>query len=65
ICYMIPFLKVDLNQLEIIGNTILFFIMLIMLLMTRRNQTKYFASFFVESIPICWLGILIVLENYL
>ncbi|MGB5270868.1 MAG: hypothetical protein WBN52_10225 [Eudoraea sp.] len=65
IFYMITFLKVDLNQLEIIGNTILFSIMLIMLLMTRRNQTKYFASFFVESIPICWLGILIVLENYL
>ncbi|MFC2147652.1 hypothetical protein ACFLR9_03715 [Bacteroidota bacterium] len=65
IFYMITFLKVDLSRLEIFGNTILFFILLTMLLMTRRNQSKYFASFFVESIPICWLGILIVLENYL
>ena len=65
IFYLITFLKDDLSRLEIIGNTILFLILIIMLLMTRRNQSKYFASFFVESIPICWLGILIVLENYL
>ncbi|MGB5481704.1 MAG: hypothetical protein WBM91_11550 [Eudoraea sp.] len=65
IFYLITFLKDDLSRLEIIGKTILFLILIIMLLMTRRNQSKYFASFFVESIPICWLGILIVLENYL
>jgi len=65
IFYLITFLKDDLSRLEIIGKTILFSILIIMLLVTHRNQSKYFASFFVESIPICWLGILIFLESYI
>jgi len=65
IFYLITFLKDDLSQLEIIGKTILFVILIIMLLMTRRNQSKYFASFFVESIPICWLGILVLMQSYI
>lgn len=65
IFYLITFLKDDLSLLEIIGKTILFLILIIMLLMTHRNQSKYFASFFVESIPICWLGILVFLESYI
>ncbi|MBT8181562.1 MAG: hypothetical protein KJO53_08230 [Eudoraea sp.] len=62
---MLTFLKDDLSRLEIIGKTILFLILNVMLVFTHRNQSKYFASFFVESIPICWLGILIILENYI
>ncbi|WP_297693731.1 hypothetical protein [uncultured Eudoraea sp.] len=62
---MITFFKDDLSRLEIFGKTILFLILNVMLLLTHRNQSKYFASFFVESIPICWLGILIILENYI
>ncbi len=65
IFFLITFLKDDLSWIEIIGKTILFFILIIMLLMTHRNQSKYFASFFVESIPICWLGILIFLDSYI
>jgi len=62
---MATFLKDDLSRLEIIGKTILFLILNVMLFMTHRNQSKYFASFFVESIPIFWLGLLIILENYI
>ena len=65
IFYLITFLKDDLSQLEIIGKTIFFLILIIMLLMTHRNQSKYFASFFVESIPICWLGILVLMQSYI
>jgi len=65
IFYLITFLKDDLSQLEIIGKAILFLILIIMLFMTHRNQSKYFASFFVESIPICWLGILVLLQSYI
>ena len=61
---ILTFLKDDLSRLEIIGRTILFLILNVILLLTHRNQSKYFASFFVESIPICWLGLLIILENY-
>lgn len=61
---MLTFLKDDLSRLEIIGKTILFLILIVMLLLTHRNQSKYFASFFVESIPICWLPLLIILKNY-
>ncbi|UCD61344.1 MAG: hypothetical protein JSV59_01835 [Flavobacteriaceae bacterium] len=61
---ILTFLKDDLSRLEIIGRILLFLILNVMLLLTHRNQSKYFASFFVESIPICWLGLLIILENY-
>jgi len=64
IFFIITFLKDDLSWLEIAGKTILFLILIIMLLLTHRKQSKYFASFFVESIPICWLGILIILDSY-
>ncbi len=35
------------------------------LLYSKRSQSGYYASFWVESIPIFWLGILCLLINYL
>jgi len=35
------------------------------LLYSNRSQSKYYASFWVESIPILWLLILYVFQNYL
>lgn len=64
IYFITTFFKDDLNRVEIIGKAILFLILIIMMLMTHRNQSKYFASFFVEGIPICWLGILLFLDSY-
>ena len=61
---LLTFLKDDLSRMEIIGRTLLFLILGAMLLFTHRNQSKYFASFFVEAIPIGWLGMLVILENY-
>lgn len=63
IFFMITFLKDYLSPLDIIGRGMLFIILIAMILMTRRNQSKYFSSFFVESIPICWLVLLTVLES--
>ncbi|WP_297792714.1 hypothetical protein [uncultured Eudoraea sp.] len=64
IFFLMTFLKDSVTQLDIIGRAILFLILLGMLFLTRRHQSEYFASFYVESIPIGWLGILKVLENY-
>jgi len=35
------------------------------LLYSKRNQSRYFASFWVESIPVFWWGFLYLLINYL
>ena len=64
IFFMITFLKDYLSLLDIIGRGILFLILIAMIILTQRNQSRYFASFFVESIPICWLVLLTVLESY-
>ena len=46
-----------LSSLVIISGVLTFF-----LFISERNQSKYFASFWVESIPIFWFGILVLLE---
>lgn len=35
------------------------------LVVSKRNQSRYFASFFVESIPIIWYGFLLVFCHFL
>ena len=42
---------------------LLFFNLLFMLQRAKRKQTKYYASFWVEAIPIIWMLILFVINN--
>lgn len=58
------FLKDSLDIEELILKGILFLILGSMIFITKRNQSKYFASFWVEAIPIiCW-GIMLVLLKW-
>ncbi|GAA4113501.1 hypothetical protein GCM10022393_12540 [Aquimarina addita] len=57
-----PF-KNDLSSLEIIVSIVITIICLLFLWGTEKKQSEYFCSFWVESIPILWLGIWIFLQH--
>ena len=58
VLFGLTFLKDSLSHLEIIGKGFLLLLLIFILLITKRDQRKYFASFWVEAIPIFWLAIL-------
>ncbi len=37
----------------------------ILVVLSKRNQSGYYAAFWVEAIPIFWIGMLLMLKNYL
>jgi len=55
------FLIDDLSSIALVHKGILFLILGITIFVTKRNQSKYFASFWVEAIPIFWWGLMLVL----
>jgi len=57
------FFKDDLSLEELILKGILFLVLGSMLFITKRRQSKYFASFWVEAIPIFWYGLALVLTK--
>jgi hypothetical protein len=63
--FFLSFLKDDVTLLDAIGKGILFLGLGAIMYVTKGNQTKYFASFWVESIPIAWLGVLWFLCRYI
>jgi hypothetical protein len=52
--FFLTLLKDDLRPLDSLGKGVLSLLLGITLLKTQRNQSKYFASFWVEAIPIFW-----------
>lgn len=37
----------------------------ILVRLSKKNQSSYFSAFWVEAVPIFWMGILLILKNYL
>lgn len=62
--YGLSFLKDTFLMIDLIGKGILFLTLGLFILLTNRKQSKYFASFWVEAIPIFWFGVLLVLKNF-
>jgi hypothetical protein len=62
--YGLSFLKDTFLMIDLIGKGILFLTLGFFILLTKRKQSKYFASFWVEAIPIFWFGVLLVLKNF-
>ena len=52
--FLLTFLKDDLTELELVAKGILCLVLSGLMFVTKRNQTKYFSSFWVEAIPIVW-----------
>ncbi len=52
--FLITFLKDEITLADIVSKGVLFLIMGSLMYATKRNQPRYFSSFFVEAIPIGW-----------
>ncbi|MCK0191232.1 hypothetical protein MWU84_14715 [Arenibacter sp. F20364] len=63
--FFLTFMKDQLTYLEILSKGLVFIVLGMLILMTKRNQSKYFSSFWVESIPIFWCACILVLEAFL
>ncbi len=63
--FFMTFLKDELSELEIITKGVLFLMLIGMLVLSKKEQSGYFSSFWVEAIPILWWGIVWFLSgNY-
>ncbi|APQ17899.1 UbiA prenyltransferase family protein [Maribacter hydrothermalis] len=62
--YFSTFLKNDISQVILITNTSLALVLSYVIYVTKVNQKKYFASFWVEALPLFWYMLLFVLSKY-
>jgi len=52
--YFLEFLKTDFDQKQLIVNLILVIVLSLFLLFVNEKRSKYYTSFWVESVPIFW-----------
>lgn len=62
--FLLSFLKDNLSNQEILTKIIFTFLLLVFVGLTKRKQDSYFASFWVESIPIICYAILLLWNAY-
>ena len=60
--YLMEFFKDDIEAYIIISTATISIISLLFLVFSSKNQSKYYSAFWVESIPIVWLVILLMLS---
>ncbi|MFT5846501.1 MAG: hypothetical protein ACJARX_000427 [Psychroserpens sp.] len=60
--YVLNFFKDDITIRYIVSSLIISLITLLFLIFATKNQNKYYSAFWVESLPILWLGILLLLS---
>lgn len=58
--YTATFMKDDVQEVELLVKTLLFLGLTIMMFSFGKKQGKYFASFWVEAIPIAWYFLLVL-----
>lgn len=58
--FMLDYFKDELIGFEILVTLIITFITLLFLLFSNKNQSKYYSAFWIESLPIVWLCILLM-----
>ena len=56
--FFVTFLKDDISSAELISKGIMFLCLGILMFVTKRDQSKYFSSFWVEGIPVLWWSVL-------
>jgi len=62
IFYFLEFLKTKFDQKQLIVNLILVCIITLFLLFANEKRFKYYTSFWVESIPIVWWLLLVLIQ---
>jgi len=60
--FFLIFFKDSVTMDEVVGTGILFLILGSIIFVTKRNQSRYFASFWVEAIPVVWWILLLGLQ---
>ncbi|MCM4151873.1 hypothetical protein DHD05_09735 [Arenibacter sp. N53] len=65
VLFFLTLMKDHLTYLDVIGKGVLFLLLGIFIFLTKRRQTKYFSSFWVEAIPIFWWICILVLDVFL
>lgn len=55
--FLLSFLKDELGRVEIWAKGLLFLGLCLVMVVTKREQSRYFSSFWVEGIPILWWGL--------
>ncbi len=61
IFYFLEFLRFDIDPLQLIANGILIAVTAVLLVFANPARSRYYASFWAESIPILWLAMLIAI----
>lgn len=62
VLFFLTLLKDDVSTVDLISKGILCLGLELSLFLTKRDQSKYFSSFFVESIPVLWWGVIVALR---
>jgi hypothetical protein len=60
--FLLTFLKDTYALPEVLAKAVLFFILIMVMRVTRKKQAPYFASFWVESAPMLWLAVLLAAD---
>ncbi len=61
--FLLTLLKDSMGSSELIANGILFLTLGLVIAVTKRNQNRYFTSFWVETVPIFWWGLLVFMPG--
>jgi len=60
--FMLDYFKDELTGNSILSTLMIMFVTLLSVVCSNKNQSKYYSAFWVESLPIVWLGILLMLR---
>ena len=60
--YLMIYLRDEVSYNEIIGRAVFAVVLCILILKTPQKPSKYYASFWVEALPIFWLGFVSLLQ---
>ena len=61
--FVLTFFKDEVNLVEILARALLSILLIGLFLLKREMQGKYFASFWIEGVPVLWLGMLWILQK--
>lgn len=59
---MLEFLKDKISSNGVVSTLLIVFVTLLFIIFSNKNQSKYYSAFWVESLPIVWLIILLKLR---
>ncbi|WP_047545230.1 membrane protein [Psychroserpens sp. Hel_I_66] len=59
--YFLEFFKDEVNLNYLLGSSVILVVTLLFLVFSKKKQDKYYSAFWVEGLPVIWLGILLLI----